>query len=548
MRLPVLSLLLFGLSLAAPPSARADEPTGLPAGPVWGRDTLPPEDANSVFATSDGCANCHGGRKNASTFVDARGADVTPHGTWEGTMMAHAFRDPYFRAQLEREVERAPEKEAEIVSLCARCHAPMASHTARLSGEPLRTIAELDAMPLAEDGVSCAVCHQITPERLGTQASFSGQFDIRPGRRLFGPYDVTASGPMTSNTAYFAVQSDHIGGSALCGSCHVLETHGFLEQATYFEWRNSQFQDELDPEPDLAASCGDCHLARVDALTIDRPSQGFPFDVAIRPDAHSHAILGGNAFLLDLMADHRDELGIETPVDVLRRAADATRVQLRHRTADLSISNFRDDDRILRFDVTVTNLTGHKFPSGYPSRRAWLEVQVRLGRQVLLHSGAPEPGFGGILEVDDAFGAPHRDGISRVRHVQIYEMVAEDATGNPTTILSEMVKVRKDNRILPAGWRPDGPHADRTGPVGVDGDEDFTSGADTVTYSIRKPAMGRVTVSARLWYQSISPAWADGLAESKSPAADRFFTWYYGDDPAPELVAAAAARDPRGER
>ena len=42
---------------------------GLPAGPVWGRDTLPPEDANAVFATSDGCAHCHGGRQMVSAHI-----------------------------------------------------------------------------------------------------------------------------------------------------------------------------------------------------------------------------------------------------------------------------------------------------------------------------------------------------------------------------------------------------------------------------------------------------------------------------------------------
>src|SRR5690606_8268711 len=175
---------------------------------------------------------------------------------------------------------------------------------------------------------------------------------------------------------------------------------------------NSQYQDEVDPRPDVAAGCGDCHVPGVEALPIERPTQGFPFDVSIRPDVHSHAMVGGNAFLLDLLARHRDELGIETPADVLRRAAGATRVQLRHRTASLEISNFRRDERLVRFDVTVRNETEHKFPSGYPSRRAWLDVEVRLGRQVLLRSGAPEPGFGGILEVDDGFALPHVDHVS----------------------------------------------------------------------------------------------------------------------------------------
>ena len=540
--MPLSAILLVFLQVGP-----ADAPSaGLPPGPVWGRDTLPPEDANAVFATADGCANCHGADQNSRALVDARGNDVSPHGTWAGTLMAHSFRDPYFRAQLEREVERAPEREAEIVGLCSRCHAPMAFHTAQLSGEPISSIAELDDLPMAEDGVSCTVCHQITARGLGEETTFSGLVDIRPGRVLFGPYDTLATQPMQSNTAYRAAQSSHISSSALCGSCHVLETHGFLEQATYLEWRNSQYSDEgADVAPDVAASCGDCHAGRVDAVPLVRPTQGHPFEVEIRPEVHSHGIVGGNAFMLDLMADRAEDLGLEDSVGALRRAADATRVQLAHRTAELTIENFSDHDRSVRFDVTVLNKAGHKFPSGYPSRRAWIEVEVSLGRQLLFHSGAPEPGFGGIIGVEDAFGAPHKNLISRTRHAQIYEMVGLDAAGNRTTILSEMASVAKDNRLLPLGWRADGPHADRTRPVGTEGDENFVAGSDTVTYSIRRPAIGRVTVRAGLWYQSISPAWADGLAESSGPAADRFFAWYYGDDPAPELVASAIARDPR---
>ena len=38
----------------------------------------------------------------------------------------------------------------------------------------------------------------------------------------------------------------------------------------------------------------------------------------------------------------------------------------------------------------------------------------------------------------------------------------------------------KDNRLLPEGWRRDGPHAAQTMPVGIGNDFDFTGGGDTV--------------------------------------------------------------------
>ena len=58
-----------------------------------------------------------------------------------------------------------------------------------------RPLADIDA--LAQDGVSCTVCHQIAPDRLGTRDSFNGNFVVAaPGpdgmRQAFGPLAVDA--------------------------------------------------------------------------------------------------------------------------------------------------------------------------------------------------------------------------------------------------------------------------------------------------------------------------------------------------------------------
>jgi hypothetical protein len=48
---------------------------------------------------------------------------------------------------------------------------------------------------LAVEGVSCALCHQIKSDGLGSKASFTGGFVIetappQQGRQMFGPYAV----------------------------------------------------------------------------------------------------------------------------------------------------------------------------------------------------------------------------------------------------------------------------------------------------------------------------------------------------------------------
>ncbi|GDY01229.1 hypothetical protein LBMAG49_05580 [Planctomycetota bacterium] len=99
------------------------------------------------------------------------GDDASPFGNWQATMMANSFRDPYFRAELQKESLR---QGGAVAELCLRCHAPMAHQQAILRGKPAPRLAEVKRSPLAEAGVSCTLCHQILPEGLFTEASFSG--------------------------------------------------------------------------------------------------------------------------------------------------------------------------------------------------------------------------------------------------------------------------------------------------------------------------------------------------------------------------------------
>src|SRR5687768_9234701 len=196
----------------------------------------------SSFLTSDHCARCHSQSPEANALTTALGDDASPHGLWQATPMANSFRDPYWRAQMAREIELRPESQAEVEALCLRCHAPMASHSAALSGRELAGMHALESDPLALDGVSCAVCHQIQPDGLGSPESFNGQAVIRDEKRMFGPFEDPTPGPMRMNTGFTPTHSAHISSSALCGSCHTLSTTPapgaapFLEQAPYLEW------------------------------------------------------------------------------------------------------------------------------------------------------------------------------------------------------------------------------------------------------------------------------------------------------------------------
>ena len=125
----------------------------------------------SHFRVGADCARCHSVAETANAMRSQTGDDVSPHGLWQGTLMANSFRDPYFHAQMERESKANPA----VQELCLRCHAPMAHHDVRMRGDKAPQLADVKDSALAKDGVSCTVCHQISPEGLGTDATYSGQ-------------------------------------------------------------------------------------------------------------------------------------------------------------------------------------------------------------------------------------------------------------------------------------------------------------------------------------------------------------------------------------
>ena len=136
----------------------------------------------SLFTHSENCVACHNGLTTPS------GEDVSIGSTWRSTMMANSARDPYWQAGVRRETMDHPRHAAAIEDECASCHMPMTTRIDRAAGAIGQVFAHLpvggdDASPmhrLAADSISCTVCHQIAPDRLGTRDSFNANFVMRP--------------------------------------------------------------------------------------------------------------------------------------------------------------------------------------------------------------------------------------------------------------------------------------------------------------------------------------------------------------------------------
>ena len=105
-----------------------------------------------------------------------------------------------------------------------------------------------------------------------------------------------------------------------------------------------------------------------------------------------HTFVGGNFFMLRMLNRYRDDLGVQALPAELEATAAATVRQLQGETATVTIEDATRTNGALRFDVAVTNRTGHKLPTAYPSRRAWLHVTIgNSSGQTIFESGRVEP-------------------------------------------------------------------------------------------------------------------------------------------------------------
>ena len=512
--------------------------------PAW----LPLDPNGDLFRTSDRCIACHKG------VTTSAGLDVSIAYDWRASMMANSARDPYWQAAVRRELIDHPEAAAAIEDNCSRCHMPMANVTAQADGRTGSVFANLPGgdgteteKALAVDGVSCAVCHQVQPDGLGEESSFTGGFTIsehvpEEGRSVFGPFepDEGGAGIMHSATGFRPTEGLHVQTSELCASCHTLFTHSvrddggegpeFPEQGPYLEWRASSYA----AEGEMGESCQDCHMPAVqeDVPVTDVLGRA-------RADVSRHVFQGGNFFMLRLLNRYRDELGVTALPQEMALAADRTEAHLRSSTASVEIQSASLEGDRLRIDVSVQNRAGHKFPTAYPSRRAWLHLTVddRDGRRVF-DSGAFSPDgsiVGNDHDEDGSRYEPHYEEISEATQVQVYEAVMVDQRGAVTTGLMSAERWVKDNRLLPAGF--DASRAD--GRVSVHGaatsDASFTAGGDEVRYRVQvSPGAGPFTVTVELWFQPIAYRWAQNLSEYDSFETDRFVRYY-------ESMAAASA-------
>lgn len=558
-----------------PPEPPPPEPPPPEPPPVW--PPLDPLAATRLategrFATAPLCQTCHSNATSAAAMRDSANRPIAPMDLWRASVMAAAARDPYWRAAVSREVLMNPTLKSVIENECITCHSPMAHYEAEDEGGTMSMDfldLDTDRAQIALDGVSCTFCHQIVADGLGSDENFSGNFAVNDDSEIYAGHTNPNAMPMFRASGYSPVVKTHLRGSDACASCHTLFTHSFdaagdptgdvlTEQSPYLEWLNSVFNNTVAVPHDDAATCQDCHASQLseDGVAIEtkiaRTPSGTDYGrgaAPVRDEYNRHVFSGGNAYLAEWLRDNADELQPNASGAALDAVAAAARALLSQQTADLTVRNPSRDGDSLAFEVRVANQAGHKFPTSYPSRRAWLRVLVKNGAGTVVFSSGEHDAVGRLVDADgqvlsseEAGGPyqPHYDEVTLPTQVQIYQPVMVDSDGVLTFGLLRAASYVKDNRLLPRGWDPNHTEATRTDPSGnALTDDDFVGGRDDVRYRVTAPAAaGPYTVEVDLFYQPISPRHAAELFTVDTQEIANFRRFYEAGNRTPEHVAS----------
>lgn len=408
------------------------------------------------------CARCHGG-------FDPTGAAFD---TWAGSAMGHSARDPLFLAALVQAEEDRPG----VGDFCLRCHAPEAWLQGRCDPTDGSALEEGDS------GVTCSVCHRMdeTPWVRNAQYIVGNDSDLR------GPYGGDSAPHHQQKSAW-------ISDPKLCGTCHDLINplvrrrdldgtempYNFPEQTTYSEWLASDFvQEDKD--------CIDCHMPEVSGPVSD--------STGTREDRSSHALAGGNAFLLDAIGFLEPGLGLSSQLARGR----ARIVAMLESAAKLDVVAPEKVGRgeTLELEITVTNLSGHKLPTGYPDgRRVFLSVSSEA--------------------LDLARG--HYDVMSGepVDPLVVYHVEHGQSGQGPGSHLALNDTVYFDNRIPPRGFVS----TPTTAPVGKTYPESRPGhmahyDVQTLSSTVSCSAMWqKASIQVELWYQSTTKEHLETLIE-----------------------------------
>jgi hypothetical protein len=509
---------------------------------------MQPKEGNIDFNYfgAENCAKCHAVQENAANY---------PYFTWQGGMMAQAARDPVFRAALAIANQDIPD----VGGYCIRCHSPRGWLAGRSTAADASLLTqESDDM----NGVSCAVCHRLVDPLSEEAAKFAKQVPPGYGDAMYvvdtadvvrGPYP----DPAGVAPHHKRVQSSYQASGQLCGNCHDVSNptlaqdsdkqppHAFGPiERTFSEWLLSDFAKGDNPR-----TCQSCHFPQI-AGGGQATKTSAHRDYFVR-----HGATGGSTWVQDALyaiSIRRNPGGKDAESKMIAR----TFAGLDHEALLAGKARAREFLKTAaalglecsggRAALTITNLTGHKLPTGYPEgRRMWINVRFLNGEGKLLselgqYGARPDTLSGRAVTVPTLLD-PEK--------TRVYECLPglskeqADKYHNPPGasfhfILNDVVT--KDNRIPPLGFNNAAFASHLAAPVGAE----YADGQNWDRIEFPLPP-GAAQVEVRLLYQSVSWEYLKFLVEeNRSDSWSRLLydAWEKTDQCPPEEIASASAR------
>lgn len=466
--------------------------------PVLGEVFLPgtqPKEAGAKFGKIKTCKMCH-------SKTGAGEAD--PYFSWEGGMMAQAVRDPIYRATL----TIANQDVDGVGEFCWRCHTPsgwLEGRSTPADGSQLK--------PEDVHGVRCDACHRLV-DPVGDEAKKlvkdvppgygNAMMVVDPENNMHGPY-----GDGEGKKPHGVVKSEFHASGELCGVCHDVSNPLFAKdvktqkpyafghvERTFSEWSLSAFANKGSE-----GTCQSCHYK-----VVEGGAKAARFKSKKRDYFVTHGAAGGSTWVQDAVAYIWKGEVNKDALDAGKRRAEA----LLKTAAKLDIRFEGKEKAVLR----ITNLTGHKLPTGYPEgRRMWVNaVFVDAGGKILKEIGA----YG---ETDDTVNGKAVKGMTLLdpEGTTVYESLPaiskEQAkkTGKPAGpsfhfVLNDFIA--KDNRIPPEGFVNSKFKEHLCEPIGAT----YADGQNFDDVELALPG-GCAKVKVRLMYQSMSWEYLKFLVE-----------------------------------
>lgn len=359
------------------------------------------------------CASCH----------------PVQYAGWKGSMHANSFADPIFQKVWDQ-AEKATD--GQLMNECGGCHTPIGTVTGNVKHD--KKSSKFTAGPLAEQGVSCDVCHTITKSNaLQTKNLEYGNASFKieptgPGGKKRGPLKDAVS--PYHNTEYSELHTK----SEFCANCHQIfnSLSGFPVERTYDEWKYS-------PYARAGIQCQDCHMNSVDvavrvakemkpANELKGVNLGGVAGIGAkktRNAVHFHYFAGGNT-LVTSMLHGKDSINYK---EATRRLKSAAEVKL-----DLK----KQKDGLYNLSATVHNVaSGHYLPTSLNDiREVWVEVVVRDSADKMVYSS-------GVMD---------KHGALDYENVTMFHSIALDKNGKETHLPWEVYSFASNTSIPPKGY------------------------------------------------------------------------------------------------